>query len=242
MSAGKPPSRDWRAQPPAQSLYAREWRGAKGETASRFSRKFKLRVVGLALVTLVAVIVYLLAPAADRVPSVQIVTFGIGAYGGRANPQGNMPVNPFGEQDARAFGVLNELDPKQFPSVRQGDNALNGAQFLDFLQKEADAPELIDQHLLVFCTLHGLVQTSGDVELFAIDATPDSPSTSSGTMVPLKELVTRLQSSRARRVLLVLDAARLEAHWRLGILNNDIAAGGGRLASTKSKSRRSHGG
>lgn len=224
MTAGKPPSRDWRAQPPAQSLYAREWRGAKGGTAARFSRKFKLRVVGLALVTLVSVIVYLLASAAGPVPSVHIVTLGIGAYGGSGNAKGNMPVNPFGEQDARAFGALNELNPKQFPSVRQGDNALNGAQFLGFLQKEANASALSDQHLIVFCTLHGLVQTSGDVELFAIDATPDSPSTSSGTMVPLKELVTQLQSSRARHVLLVLDAARLGVHWRLGILNNDIAA------------------
>ena len=224
MSAGKPPSRDWRAQPPAQTVYAREWRGAKGERAARFSRKFKLRVVGLTLLVLIAVIVILLAPAADRVPSVQIVTFGIGAYGGRANPQGNMPVNPFGEQDARAFAVLNELDPAQFPPVRQEDNALNGAQFLSFLQTEANAPGLSGQHLIVFCTLHGLVQPSGDVELFAIDAIPDSPSTSPGTMVPLKELVSRLQESRARRVLLVLDAARLDAQWRLGILNNDIAA------------------
>ena len=111
MTASKPPSRDWRAQPPAQSQYAREWRGAKGGPAARFSRKFKLRVVGLTLVALVAVFVYLLAPGADPVSPVQIVTFGIGAYGGRANPQGNMPVNPFGEQDARAFGVLRELHP-----------------------------------------------------------------------------------------------------------------------------------
>ena len=224
MTAGKPPSRDWRAQPPAQSQYAREWRGAKGGPAARFSRKFKLRVVGMILVALVAVFVYLLAPGADPVSPVQIVTFGIGAYGGRANPQGNMPVNPFGEQDARAFGVLHELHPNQFPSVRQKDNSLNGAQFLSVLQKEADDPELDGRHLMVFCTLHGLVQPSGDVELFAIDATPDSPSASSGTMVPLKEVVARLQQSRARRVLLVLDAARLDSRWRLGILNNDIAA------------------
>jgi hypothetical protein len=224
MKADKPPSRDWRAQPPAQSLYAREWRGARGGPTARFSRKFKLRVVGLALMALVAVIAIMWGTPGDRVPSVQVVTFSIGAYGGRANPQGNMPVNPFGEQDARAFRVLNELHPAQFPPVRQEDNALNGAQFLSFLQSEANAPGLNGQHLIVFCTLHGLVQPSGDVELFAIDATPDSPGTSSGTMVPLKELVNRLQESRARRVLLVLDAARLDAQWRLGILNNDIAA------------------
>jgi hypothetical protein len=134
MNAGKPPSRDWRAQPPVQSLYSREWRGAPGEHPNRFSRKFKLRLVGLSLIVLVALIIIMLAPAASRVPSVQIVTFGIGAYGGRANPQGNMPINPYGEQDAKAFQVLNESFPTQFPPIRQEDNALTGGQFLTFLR------------------------------------------------------------------------------------------------------------
>lgn len=191
---------------------------------SRFSRRFKLRVVALTLIALVGAIVYLLAPAAQRVLPVQIVTFGIGAYGGRANPQGNMPVNPFGEADARAFGALHDRHPEQFPPVRNADNALNGAQFLSFLRTEADSAALEGRHLLVFCTLHGLVQPTGDVELFAIDATPDSPTDGSGTMIPLRDLIDVLQRSRARRVVLVLDAVRLAASWRLGILVNDIAA------------------
>ena len=224
MNAGKPPSRDWRAQPPVQSLYSREWRNCRGERPERFSRKFKLRVVGAILVAVAALIVILLAPAASGVPSIQILTFGIGAYGGRANPQGNMPVNPYGEQDAKAFQILNELHPAQFLPVRNEDNALNGAQFLSFLQTEADSPALAGQHLVVFCTLHGIVQPSGDVELFAIEATSESSGSSSVAMVRFKDLLTRLQESRARRVLLVLDAARLGASWNLGILNNDIAA------------------
>lgn len=224
MSAGKPPSRDWRAQPPVQSVYAREWRGSGGQRSSRYSRKFKLRMVILGLVCLLGLFVIMLAPTAGRVPMVQIVTFGIGAYGGRANPQGNMPINPFGEQDAKAFQVLNDQFPSQFLPVRQEDNVLNGAQLLNFLQSEAGATNVAGQHLIVFCTMHGLVQPSGEVELFAIDATPDSPSTSPGTMIPIKELMANLQDSRARRVLLILDAARLDSSWRLGILSNDIAA------------------
>ncbi|WLD12916.1 hypothetical protein [Planctellipticum variicoloris] len=224
MNAGKPPSRDWRAQPPAHSAYAREWRGAHRPAVSRFSRQFKLRAVTITLIVLVGAIVYLLAPAAQPVLPVQVVTFGIGAYGGRANPQGNMPVNPFGESDARAFGTLHDRHPDQFPPVRNEDNALNGAQFLSFLRTEADSAALDGRHLLVFCSLHGLVQPTGDVELFAIDATPDSPTDGSGAMIPLRELVDVLQNSRARRVVLVLDAARLAANWRLGILANDVAA------------------
>lgn len=222
MSADKP--RNWRAQPPVQSLYSREWRTTGTRGPERFSRKFKLRIVGFLLAILVAAIVVLLAPTASRVPPLQVVTFGVGVYGGRANPQGSMPVNPFGEQDARAFQVLNKIDSAQFPAVRQEDNALNGGQFLSFLKAEADSAALSGQNLLVFCTLHGLVQPTGDVALYAIDALPDSPSTPSGAMIEVKEIITRLQNSRARRVLLVLDAARLGSNWRLGILNNDIAA------------------
>ena len=224
MSAGKPPSRDWRAQPPVQSAYAREWRGFGGQHGSRYSRKFKLRMVVLGLVVLLGLFVVMLAPTTGGVPKVQIVTFGIGAYGGRANPQGNMPINPFGEQDAKAFQILNDQFPSQFLPVRQEDNVLNGAQLLSFLQIEASADNVANQNLIIFCTMHGLVQPSGEVELFAIDATPDSPSNSPATMVPVKELIAKLQQSRARRVLLILDAARLDSNWRLGILNNDIAA------------------
>lgn len=224
MNAGKPPSRDWRAEPPAPSLYAREWRGYSRESGKGWSRRSKLRLVGLGLSVLVGLIVYLLAPVADRVPATQIVTFGIGAYGGRANPQGNMPLNPFGEQDARAFDTLSQRNPDQFPPVRQEANALNSAQFMSFLKSEAESPALSGRHLIVFCTLHGLVQPSGEIELFAIDASPDSPSSSSGAMIPLADLMARLQASSARRVLLVLDASRLDSNWRLGILANDVPA------------------
>ena len=88
-----------------------------------------------------------------------------------------MPVNPYGERDARAFAVLAEKFPDQFLPVRQEDNALSGRRgFLSFLDQEAQSPAVNGKNLIVFCTLHALVQPSGSIELFAIDATPDSPS------------------------------------------------------------------
>jgi hypothetical protein len=219
MNPGDPQSRDWRAQAPSRTAYSREWRGS-GRTPSRYSRKFLLRLTAIALTIVVAVIVVLLVPWSGPVRPLHVVSFGIGAYGGRAQPQGNMPLNPFGEQDAKSFRVLNERAPQQFPSVKSEDNALTGAQFLTFLRAECESPELANRNLLLFCTLHGVVQSNGDVELFAIDATP----TSSGAMVPLSSVLAILRDSRASRVLLALDTFRLESDWRLGILVNEIAA------------------
>ena len=219
MNAGDPQSRDWRAQAPSRTAYSREWRGS-GRTPSRYSRRFLLRLTGMALTIVAAVIIALLIPWSGPTRPLHVVSFGIGAYGGRAQPQGNMPLNPFGEQDAKSFRVLNERAPQQFPSVKSEDNALTGAQFLTFLRSECESPELANRNLLLFCTLHGVVQPNGEVELFAIDATP----TSSGAMVPLSSVLAILRDSRASRVVLALDAFRLESDWRLGILVNEIAS------------------
>ncbi|WP_231754096.1 hypothetical protein [Caulifigura coniformis] len=184
----------------------------------------RVRLLVVGIVAVVAVIGLLLAPIADRVPQTQIVAFGIGSYGGRATPTGNMPVNPFGKRDAQAFDSLAEQFPDQFLPVRQEDNALSGAQLLSFLEQEAQSPAVAGRNLIVFCTLHALVQPSGGIELFAIDATPDSPSSTGGAMVPLDDLVERLQRSVARHVLLALDVSRLQSNWRSGILTNDVVA------------------
>ncbi|HVJ86829.1 MAG TPA: hypothetical protein VM452_14350, partial [Caulifigura sp.] len=224
MNAGKPPSRDWRAQPPAQSAYAREWRGGPADSKSRLSKKSRVRLLVVAIAVVIGLIGILLAPIADTVPQTQIVAFGIGSYGGRATPTGNMPVNPFGENDAKAFLTLSERFPDQFLPVRQEDNALSGAQLLSFLEQEAQSPAVAGKNLIVFCTLHALVQPSGNIELFAIDATPDSPSATGGAMVPLDDVVDRLRKSVARRVVLAVDASRLQSDWRVGILANDVAS------------------
>jgi len=223
MNAGNPPSRNWRAQPPARTAYAREWRGERGRPPSRLTRRTKLRLIAFGLAVLVSTIILLLMPGAGSVPPTHIVTFGIGAYGGRSNPQWGLPVNAFGEGDASAFRVLHKRNPAQFPSVKSGRDALGGAAFRRFLQTEAAATELAGHNLIVFCTMHGLVQPSGEVELFAIDATAESPDASSSTMIPLREVIASLQESSARHVLLALDVSRLEADWRLGILVNDVA-------------------
>jgi len=184
----------------------------------------RVRLMVVAIVVVVALIGLLLAPIADRVPQTQIVAFGIGSYGGRATPTGNMPVNPFGKRDAQAFDSLADQFPDQFLPVRQEDNALNGVQLLSFLEQEAQSPAVAGRNLIVFCTLHALVQPSGNIELFAIDATPDSPGSTGGAMVPLDDLVDRLQKSVASHVLLALDASRLQSAWRAGILTNDVVA------------------
>ncbi len=220
MSPGKPPSRDWRALPPTRSVYAREWRGTASGGGSKYSRGFKLRVVGFSLILLMSLIaILLLVPVAGGMPKTQVLTFGIGAYGGQTNPRGIVPINPFGEQDAGAFKILHDRNEAQFLEVREEVNALNGDQFLDFWASERSSDKLARQNLIVYCTMHGLVQPSGEVRLFAIDATPETR----GKLIPLKDLVALLQECRARRVLLVLDAARLESSWRLGMLCNDIA-------------------
>ncbi|HVW02982.1 MAG TPA: hypothetical protein VHB77_21660, partial [Planctomycetaceae bacterium] len=220
MNPGDPQSRDWRAQAPSRSVYSREWRGGSGRTPSRYSRAFLLRLTGVGLTIVAAVIVVLLVPWSGAARPLHVVSFGIGAYGGRSQPQGNMPLNPLGEQDAKSFRILAERAPQQFPSVKSEDNALTGSQFLTVLRAECESPELANRNLLLFCTLHGVVQSNGEVELFAIDATP----TSSGAMVPLSSVLSTLRDSRASRVLLALDTFRLEADWRLGILVNEIAA------------------
>ncbi len=217
MSAGKPPSHDWRAHPPTRSAYAREWRGAGNGTGSRFSRLFKLRLVTVGLIVLVSSIAVLLVPMAASVPKVQMVTFGIGAYGGQTNPRGVVPVNPFGEQDAGAFQILSDRNPNQFLPIRQEMNALNGDQFLEFWGKERSSDKLARQNLIVFCTMHGWVQSNGEVKLFAIDATPESRS----KLISLRDLIALLEESPARRVLLFLDITRLRSSWRMGILSND---------------------
>ena len=219
MNPGKPPSHDWRAHPPTRSVYAREWRGTGSSSSSWLTRKFKLRLVGFGLVVLVSLIAILLVSTTNTNAQTQLLTFGIGAYGGQTNPRGIVPINPFGEQDAGAFQVLNDRNPSQFLPIRQEVNALNGDQFLEFWGKERSSDKLARQNLIVFCTMHGSVQPSGEVELFAIDATPESR----GKMIPLKNLIALLQESPARHVLLVLDSSRLGSSWRLGILSNDIA-------------------
>ncbi|WP_010585394.1 carboxypeptidase-like regulatory domain-containing protein [Schlesneria paludicola] len=212
MSRGKPPTRDWRAQPPTQSVYAREWRSGGKGTASQFSRKFKLRMVGLSLVALLALIVVLfLVPFTGSLPKSQIVTYGISAY------DAPVPVNPFAEQDGNAFGELSEVNSKYFFPLRKGD--LNATQILESWRKECSSDDIARQHLIVFCTVHAIVQSTGEVKLMAIDATPETRD----RMVPLQDLIAILQQSKAKRVLLLLDTARLESNWRLGILCNDVA-------------------
>ena len=212
MSRGKPPSRDWRAQPPAHSVYAREWRSGGKNPAARFSRKFKLRMVGLSLMVLLGFIIILfLVPVTGALPKTQVVTYGISAYG----PP--VPVNPLAEQDAKAFEGLGDSNSKYFLPVRKGD--LNAAQFVESWEKECGSDQVARQHLIVFCTVHAFVQSTGEVKLMAIDATPEARD----RMIPLQDLVAVMQRSRAKRVLLMLDTARLESSWRLGILSNDVA-------------------
>lgn len=218
MTSNDPTPRDWRAHPPMQSRYAREWR-SHGSRDSRWSRKTKLRALAAILFALAATILYLFAPVTQTTPAVHILALGIGRY---EHP--GMPINPGGPQDARAFEQLKEKFPRQFPVVTIADDALSGAGLLRRLSEDAQAAPLAGKHWIVFVTLHAAATAGGGIELYAIEATPDSPSTPSAAMVPLSKVIELLRGSTARRTLLVLDGSRLGSHWRMGLLANDVAA------------------
>lgn len=217
MTDDRPTSgKDWRAQPPVNSRYSREWRRGNVESKKQFSRQFKLAAAGGCLLSVVGVIIYLLFTQRISGPETHIVTFGIAAY----EAQGQIPINSFGQSDADSFPVLHEWDSTQFPSVERNNNELNSGSFLSFLEKQSQDSRLAGRrNLLVFCSLHARVDESGTVELYAVDASPDA----SSRMIPLTKVMSVLQQSRASRVLLVIDASRLEADWRMGILGNDVS-------------------
>ncbi len=217
MASHDPSSRDWRAHPPIQSRYARDWR-AHGARDSRWSRRTKLRILAASLFVVASVIGFLLfLPSAT--PSVHILAFGIGRY-----DQLGMPINPAGTQDARAFEQLRKKFPSRFPDVRIADDFRSGAALTQHLSEEAQEKSLAGQHWIVYLTLHATATTTGDINLYAIEATADSPDKTTSAMVPLSDVLDKLRGSRARRTLLVLDGSRLGSHWRMGALANDVAA------------------
>ncbi|MBM4077740.1 MAG: hypothetical protein FJ267_19090, partial [Planctomycetes bacterium] len=194
------------------------------------SRTVKLRLAILGGVTFLSLVIYLLWWTVDPVPSARTLTFGISVYSGQRNPWGNVPINPFGEQDAEAFLSLNQSMPSQFPLVQQEKNSLQASRLLDFVRDQSESQDLTRMNLVLFGSLHGHVAATGfdsasaRVQLFAIDATADSPDPgNAGSMLELNELVDLLEKSPARRVLLLLDASRLQSNWRMGILANEIA-------------------
>ena len=214
-------SRGASPQPPGRAAYSREWRAGLAPRRRRTPKRVLIGAFGLLLAAVVGLVAYfLLLPVAGSVPPARLVLVGIGAYQDRA-----FPPNAFARGDVAALHALQDTNPKQFPDEKPWDDMLTGRTLLDQMGHKLQQME--HENLVVFCSLHALVQPGdpGHAELYAIHADPDSPhSEQTDQMIPLPDLLAALGRTSAERIVLLLDVGRLLPNWRLGVLAGDVPA------------------
>lgn len=216
----------WRTTAATGRSVKQKWRSGRtgpGKSGRGIPLRVQKAIVALGLFGLMGGIGWLvILPIFTAVPKCCIVSVGVSVY---ANP--SLPPNPFGRQDAEAFRSLHDANPEQFPEGRVvvWDNRLS-KDLLDAIG--SDLGSLQDQNLIVFCSLHGMVRAEDGgtaAYFYAFDADPDSPHTGDARhMVPVRPFLQQLAKTPAENVLLLLDTARLQADWRMGILSNDFLA------------------
>lgn len=229
MSGSNDAGRSWQRAASSHSRFSREWRPAGTSAGNAFATgrglKFqRAALAGLTLAIAALIVWFLFQIFVHTVPPARVVAIGVSVY-----PDAAFPPNAYGHEDARSFLQLHEQNPKQFPSQDVvWENLLDGDVLLSQIGEELR--DLEGKNLVVFCSLHGFVKSESEgraasAQLFAIDAEADSAYTENARhLVPVRELVRKLEETPAQRILLLLDASRIDANWRLGILANDFAA------------------
>ena len=225
MSTPSDKSGGWRS-PVSNGAHARrKWQADHPSSRSkRVSVKAKRAIFGLLTLGCAVAIAWLvLLWINDSIPQAQVVTFGISDYQSPA-----IPPNRFGVEDAQAFKSLQQRSARQF-NVVDIPNNLNGVEILKRIGSDATG-----KNLIVFCSLHGRLavdasKTQVTAQFYGINASSAGDlepisDPSDRKMVPIPDLLNQLKNSRAKNVLLLVEAGQLQPNWPLGVLANEFVA------------------
>jgi Mg-chelatase subunit ChlD len=219
MSA--PSKRSWRK--PREGAVARD-NGAADQRANWQSRELpggnrssipgwmKLAGLGILAAALAGLYVAFLLFAERQVPMIEVVV---------TRYQAAIAPNAFAREDVERLQGANGRNVRHLPDKFQGDVTWHGKNKLlehlgEALQNERPGGPRGDA-LVVYLSTHGALNGDAEPCLLLSDAQP----LDDGTWLPLADLLETIKRNApadARKVVLILDTARLPVDWRLGHL------------------------
>lgn len=196
------------------------WRERRRDDAQRavFYHRLRLTSLGLLAVVLTGCFVYWLLWSGKQTPLILLTV---------THYAGALPPNGYAAEDREWLtGSHGPAEIKPLPDDRRGKLSRNDClTLLDQTLQRARAGGPQREVVLIYLSAHGMVDGQDRPCLLFSDADP----LDSTTWLPVSQLLERLQTAQAvpqaarRKLVMFLDASRLDEAWELGRLANTFA-------------------
>lgn len=227
---------DWRKKPPAAGAAgakaAASWQQKPGRVYEEQRRWRWVRIAGGCLIalTLTVLLIWYITRRPIRTPMVALAITDYGA----SEDTGLftvLPPNPWAAEDIDRFRYLDNQAIVHYASFAHDAHAAKEAGFEELARglKRAAAEGRPDLPLIVYLSAHGMVDAHGApcVILPVSRSVRAAQGNTPGEWFPLRDLLQNLFSGELatskRLKLLILDAARIDHDWRMGITYNGFA-------------------